>query len=65
MSRQSKNARLRKDAKVITAMHLKGERGPSKTQKLHTKKYENTLNYKRKIAYKAKELSLAEQALAK
>jgi hypothetical protein len=31
MSRQSKNARNLAKAKVITAMHLRGEKGPART----------------------------------
>lgn len=38
MSRNNKNARLHKDAKAITALHLKGEKGPEKTKPQHGKK---------------------------
>ncbi len=31
MSRQSKNARVLAKAREITALHLKGEKGPSRT----------------------------------
>jgi hypothetical protein len=53
MSRQNKNARLRKAAKVIQAMHLKGEKGPARTVAKHGKKFENTLKYKKTVAARA------------
>lgn len=43
MSRQSKNAKQRTLAKAITALHLKGEKGPSKTERKHGKKDANRL----------------------
>ena len=63
MSRQNKNARNRKAAKDITAMHKSGNKGPAKTVAKHGKKRENTLWFKNKMAVKARQLSLAEQAL--
>lgn len=39
MTKQNKNIRNRAKAKVITAMHQKGEKGPSKTQPKHTKRW--------------------------
>lgn len=39
MSRQSKNARKISLRKQITAMHKNGEKGPSKTQPKHGKKW--------------------------
>lgn len=53
MSRQSKAAKRKILAQGITKMHLAGNRGPATTQAKHGKKYENTLNYKRKLAAKA------------
>lgn len=50
MSRQSKSAKRKILAQQVTKMHLAGNRGPAKTTPKHGKKYENTLNYKRKIA---------------
>ena len=38
MSHNSKNATRMAQAKVITAMHKRGEKGPSKTQPQHGKK---------------------------
>lgn len=37
MSKQSKNARNRVLAKAITALHLKGEKGPKSTTPQHGK----------------------------
>ncbi len=37
MSRQNKNIKMRLLAKQITALHLRGERGPTKTTPKHTK----------------------------
>jgi hypothetical protein len=39
MSRNSKNTKNIARAKVITAMHLRGEKGPAKTIALHGKKH--------------------------
>lgn len=39
MSRANKNARNRARAKVITAMHQRGEKGPAKTQPKHNKRW--------------------------
>jgi hypothetical protein len=39
MSRNSKNARNKARAKVITSMHAKGEKGPSSTAPAHAKKW--------------------------
>lgn len=39
MTRQNKNIKNRARAKAITAMHLKGEKGPSSTQPKHGKKH--------------------------
>ena len=39
MSRQSKNARKLAKAKEITALHLKGEKGPARTMPNHGKKW--------------------------
>lgn len=50
MSRQSKSAKRKILAQQITKLHLSGSKGPAKTVAKHGKKYENTLNYKRKIA---------------
>ena len=38
MSRNSKNAKLHKLARDISASRTKGQKGPAKTQKKHTKK---------------------------
>jgi hypothetical protein len=37
MSRNNKNAKRKAQAKVITAMHQRGEKGAAKTAPLHTK----------------------------
>lgn len=37
MSRNNKNATRKAQAKIITAMHLRGEKGAEKTKPLHTK----------------------------
>lgn len=37
MSRQSKNVKKRAEAKQITAMHKKGEKGPKQTKAVHGK----------------------------
>lgn len=39
MTRANKNTRNRAKAKEITALHLKGEKGPSSTTPLHGKRY--------------------------
>ena len=65
MSKQRKQEKKRALAKQITTLHLKGEKGPARTTAVHGKKKENTLNFKRSVAYKAKKLSLAEKALQK
>lgn len=39
MSRNSKNARQLAKARDITKMHLRGEKGPSKTTPLHGKRW--------------------------
>jgi hypothetical protein len=39
MSRQSKNAKNIARRKMYTAMHLKGEKGPSRTTPLHGKRW--------------------------
>jgi hypothetical protein len=39
MSRNSKNATRKAQAKTITSMHLKGEKGPARTTPLHQKKW--------------------------
>ena len=41
MSRQNKNVKLRALAKQITALHLKGEKGPAQTQRKHGKDDKN------------------------
>lgn len=41
MSRQNKNAKQRTLAKAITALHLKGEKGPAKTERKHGKQDKN------------------------
>lgn len=38
MSRNNKSATRKAQAKVITAMHLRGEKGPSETTPKHGKK---------------------------
>jgi hypothetical protein len=37
MSRNNKSAKRHAQAKVITAMHQRGEKGPAKTKPMHTK----------------------------
>jgi hypothetical protein len=37
MSRQSKNVKKRAEAKQITAMHKRGEKGPKQTKPAHGK----------------------------
>lgn len=39
MSRNSKNAKLHAKAREMSALHLKGEKGPSKTTPLHNKRW--------------------------
>ena len=39
MTRQSKNAKNIARRKMITAMHLKGEKGPSRTTPVHGKRW--------------------------
>ena len=39
MSRNNKSARLLQKAKEITALHLKGEKGPSSTKADHGKRF--------------------------
>jgi hypothetical protein len=39
MSRNSKNATRKAQAKAITALHLKGEKGPARTSPSHGKKW--------------------------
>lgn len=39
MSRNNKNARNVARRKAITALHLKGEKGPARTTPTHTKKW--------------------------
>lgn len=39
MSKNSKNATRKAQAKAITALHLKGEKGPAKTVSKHEKKW--------------------------
>lgn len=41
MSRQNKNMKKRALAKQITALHLKGEKGPAQTERKHGKKAAN------------------------
>ncbi len=41
MSRQNKAMQKAKLARAITALHLKGERGPAKTAKKHAKQDKN------------------------
>lgn len=53
MSKQNKNVKNRARAKAITALHLKGEKGPAKTTAKHGKKLENTLKYKKSVAARA------------
>ena len=58
MSHNNKNARNLAKAKTITAMHAKGEKGPSKTTPLHGKKwgYRNNPEVLKRIAEALKAL---------
>lgn len=56
MTKQRKNEKKAILAKAITAMHLQGEKGPSKTTPLHNKKwgYRNNPDVLKRIAELAK-----------
>lgn len=56
MSRNNKNTRLKAAAKVITSMHLKGEKGPSSTSPKHGKRwgYRNNPEVAKRLAEMAK-----------
>lgn len=41
MTKQNKNVKQRALAKQITALHLKGEKGPAKTERKHGKQDKN------------------------
>lgn len=69
MSRNSKNATRKQQAKAITALHLKGEKGPSKTAPAHGKKwtYRHNPDAMKKLAefLKGPEETKAEKTSAK
>ena len=67
MSRQSKNATRKAQAKVITAMHLRGEKGPAKTTPKHSKKwgYRDNPEVAKRIAEMAKASAPVETTAAK
>ena len=52
MSKNNKNATRKAQAKAITALHLKGEKGPAKTTPMHGKKwgYRSNPEVQRRIA---------------
>jgi hypothetical protein len=67
MSRQSKNARNLAKARQISAMHKNGEKGPSKTNPQHGKRwtYRNNPEVQKRIAEQLKATGSSEKTAAK